>query len=150
MHFFCPQSHLKFFFFLYPLASCYLLPMNIGCVCTLEDLLSCLTVLHVPVELTLCCWAQAILVHAKEVRASAWRTWLGIADGTEHAGTVVVVLWWWQQQLCRFLAQAAQAFCSWMGYGLCHLQSQTGCSQSHEKVLGVWFVPSVEDVFGSW
>lgn len=112
--------------------------MSIGCVHTPWDLPSCLTSPVVPGELILPHWAQNILVHVKEVGPSPWRTWSGMAAGTEHFGTVELLAICYSGSDSIISAKdpppefqrpssirSAVSFCVYKDYRLCHLQSQT-------------------------
>lgn len=142
---------------------CYLLPMSIGCVHTPWDLPSCLTSPVVPGELILPHWGQNILVHVKEVGPSPWRTWSGMAAGTEHFGTVELLAICYSGSDSIISAKdppqnfkdhqasgvlLASVFTKTIGcVTYSHRQLQRQC---FDQVLGLYFVLCIEDVFESW
>lgn len=109
MYFFWPQSHKKFY---------------IHAIC-----------LHVsspvvPVEWILPCCAQTVLIHAKEVVASAWRARSGMTGGAEHFGiTELLPICLWQDHFYKWTPCRISKTMRW---GVClqkqgHLQPQTVC-----------------------
>lgn len=140
VHFFLTPVSQVVWRILYP---CCLLPTNTGCSHTPWDLPYCLTSPVIPVELILLRWAQAVLVPVKKVMRSAWRTWSGVAAGTEDLGTVKLLAFCYSGSYsiisanelhAEFLrpsrSRSGVSFCVYKGCRLWHLQPRTVCRGS--------------------